>query len=154
MTRQEFINNIIDWDDLFDVCNELDCQICSDIYDEYDIDNIIDDWLRYSDSSWRIVRDKLSNIPEDYAYYLDNGDGDIIGLDDSDFRYYKDDVLDWSDARGLWDEENDDNNDDEYEEFVIEIQEENETEESLEPEDFSLSELFTVCNGQLIKGDI
>ena len=36
MTRNEFIDNITEWYELKDFCNDFDCDICEDIYDDDD----------------------------------------------------------------------------------------------------------------------
>ena len=38
MTRNEFIDNITEWCELKDFCNDFDCDICEDIYDDDDYD--------------------------------------------------------------------------------------------------------------------
>lgn len=150
MTRQEFDENISSWYDLLEFCRDAECPVCEDVYDEDDRNNEIDVWIEeyVCHHSWQDVKDKLCDIPEGYDYHRNDGDGDWVGLDDSDLDDYKDDVMSWMDNRGLWDEEEDEEEEeDEYEEEPPAPQ--YPEEEPLEPEDISLGELFTVCNSQL-----
>lgn len=65
MTRNEFIDNITEWCELKDFCNDFDCDICEDIYDDDDYDDSVEEDIRdaIADYGWRDIRDFLGNLP-------------------------------------------------------------------------------------------
>ena len=125
MTRNEFIDNITEWYELKDFCSDFDCDVCEDIYDDDDYDDIVEEDIRdaIADYGWRDIRDFLGNLPSGYYYYRRNSAFDYDGLDDDDFEDYKEDVLEWGDDYGAWDEE-----------------------ETIEEEDFSIDDLIGMCS--------
>ena len=102
MTRNEFIDNITEWYELKDFCSDFDCDVCEDIYDDDDYDDIVEEDIRdaIADYGWRDIRDFLGNLPSGYYYYRRNSAFDYDGLDDDDFEDYKEDVLEWGDDYG------------------------------------------------------
>lgn len=145
MTRAEFLDNVTSWSELIDFCNDHECYVCEDIYDEYDRDSYIDGNLRdmASDAeNWQDLLSQLRNITTGYDYYLKDDYGDWVGLDDSDFDEYFHDVLDWADENGVWDDEEPDEEeplivDNDDDDFVV------------ADEPMSIGELMGVCNSQL-----
>lgn len=131
MTRNEFIDNITEWCELKDFCNDFDCDICEDIYDDDDYDDSVEEDIRdaIADYGWRDIRDFLGNLPSGYYYYRRNSAFDYDGLDDDDFEDYKEDVLEWGDDYGAWDDEEDEDED-----------------ETIEEEDFSIDDLIGMCS--------
>lgn len=136
MTRQEFIDDVQCWSELIDFCYEEGCYVYEDVYtsDQRDdrIDEDVSEMMRHN--SWRTILDTLQTYDNQsgYEYYLLDGYGDWIGLDDDDFTSYKDDVVDWMDNNGRWDDENDED-------------------ENIptEAEDLSLDELFNAGVGAM-----
>lgn len=149
MTREEFQENVNCWYDLKEFCNEYGCEVCSDIYsqDEMDeeIDNSIVDMAREA-TDWKVLLSKLEDIPTEDDYYLSNGYGDFIELDDDDFDCHKDDVFDWAENEGIFDEE--DEEDEESEEDIEEPDEPEDPDDGYEVgnEEMSIAELFVVPN--------
>lgn len=149
MTREEFQENVNCWYDLREFCNEYDCEVCSDIYsqDEMDeeIDNSIVDMAREA-TDWKDLLSKLEDIPTEDDYYLRNGYGDFRELDDDDFDCHKDDVFDWAENEGIFDEE--DEEDEESEEDIEEPDEPEDPDDGYEVgnEEMSIAELFVVPN--------
>ena len=125
MTRSEFLDNITEWYELKDFCNDFDCDVCEDIYDDDDYDDYVEEDIRdaIADYGWRDIRDFLGNLPSGYDYYRRNSTLDYDGLGDDDFEDYKEDVLEWGDDYGVWEDE----------------------EESVEEEDFSVGDLIGMC---------
>lgn len=148
MTRQEFIDDVNSWSELINFCNEYGCDECSDVYDESQRDESIDNSLeeRARDcNEWRELYSYLNAIPSGYDYYSYDYDYDEWkGLDDDDFDDYKDEVLDWADDNDIFEEEYTE----EYEDADDECEEDVE-EDELEDEDISLGELFNTCNNTL-----
>lgn len=105
------------------------------------------------------IRGYLDEIPTGYEYYRCDGSFDYTGLDDdSDFEDYKIRVLEWMDDEGLWDAEEDDDEEDEefdpdYDLFSPgEAQDKEEpAEPPVEDEDFSVSDLMSMCGAELLK---
>lgn len=140
MTRTQFYEEITDFGDLLDFCRDEDCCICEDVYDESDMDEMVNDrvadYMR-NGGSWYDLKDELDGVPQGYSYYRDeNGSFDWAILYDDDFESYRDDVAEWMSENGYWDEEEEE--DDEAEEEVDLM-------ENPADEDFSAIELFTSC---------
>lgn len=117
MTRTEFIENVQNWWELLDFCNDEGCDICDDVYDDDSKDQYINETLvdtARNVDDWRDLLQTLSDIPYGYDCYRLDGYCDFVGLDDEDFESYKDDVLEWGDDRDIWEDE------EEEEEYVAE----------------------------------
>lgn len=157
MTRQDFIDGVTTWGELLDFCYNEDCDICEDIVDNDTMSEEIDEELYEvaRERSWRDVRDLLNEINTDYDYYRRDGGLSYIPLDDSDFDDYKDDVIEWMDNNGYWE---DDEEDEEYDgpfqydgDFAPDDTEYEEDEEPpAEEEDFSVGELMGMCSVQYL----
>lgn len=114
MTRDEFINDVNDFYDLKSFCWDNDCYECEDVYDSEQRDDYLNEHIidMARSETWESLRDILNDISSDYEFYRLDDYGDWVGLDDSDFETYKDDVLDWADNNDIWDD------DDEEEEII------------------------------------
>lgn len=151
MTRQEFLDSVNDFGDLIDFCSDEGCDYCENIYYEDSFDDLVNDcvsgWAR--DMGWRDLRDRLDDIPSGYDWY-DTSD-EWRGLDDDDFRAYKDDVLEWGDDHDIWDVPDED--DEEIDDFEDDgIFEEDEDDDYEEPEDgCSFEELFAASSSTIQK---
>lgn len=158
MTRNEFIESITDWWELKEFCSDNDCCVCEDVIseDEYD-DNVSDDISdEVRNYGWTEIRDFLYDLPSGYDYYRINGTFNYDGLNQNDFEDYKEDVLEWGDDCGIWDEEEpegeDDNEDtDESDWFSAEHEQVDDTEPPIEDEDFSVGDLMTMCSAVFIR---
>lgn len=146
MTRQEFIDDIEDFDDLIQVCSEYGCTVCDSVYDSDQCDDWIDEhteeWAE--NENWRDLRDMLDSIPTGYDWYRIDDYDNVHGLDNQDFENYKSEVAEWMDGNALWDAE--DEEEDEEPAPVVQAQP---VDESAPEEDFSISELMEVCQSQL-----
>lgn len=147
MTRVEFFENVTSWWELKDFCSDEQCDICDDIYDEEGRDDYINDclmnWAR--NDSWTELLSRLEDIPTGYDYYRYDDYGDWVGLDDGDFDEIRDEVAEWMDDNGYWDNDEEEANDDEEEVFDDEEDAPSTDPEDAEPiddEDCSLGELF------------
>lgn len=139
MTRAEFFENVTSWWDLKDFCSDEQCDICDDIYDEESRDDYINecliDWAR--NDSWTELLSRLEDIPTGYDYYRYDDYGEWEGLVDGDFDEIRDEVAEWMDDNGYWDDDEEES-DDEDEEPI----DDEEEEPPVEDEDCSLGELF------------
>lgn len=154
MTRQDFIDGITTWSELIDFCYNEDCDICEDIIDSDEMDEEISDNLSEEarECSWRDIRDALNDITTGYSYYRRDGSFDYVPMDDSDFDSYKDDVIEWMDNGGYWDDEENYDDEpfyDEYSDFNCEENEEDAEITAVE-EDFSVGELMGMCSVQFL----
>lgn len=160
MRRQDFIDDITTWSELLSFCYDEDCDICEDIYSEDSRDEDIDtnnlvEWAR--NNTWQELHDILEEIPTGYDYYCRDDYGDWFGADNDLFEDRKQEVIDWMDDGGYWDEEYEDEEDvyldNDYEEDVCPDNdyEEEEDLEPVEPESISFTDLFTSCNNKLEK---
>lgn len=145
MTRNEFLNDVNSWSELISFCDEYGCNYCSDIYDEEQRDDVINERMyeRAREDSWHDVYSWLDNIETGYSYYMEDDYGDFVGMDDSEFDSYKDDVLEWMDSNGYWDEDDDEDEPDDTDEDFFE--DEPIDDEPVEDEDFSATELMGMC---------
>lgn len=139
MTRAEFYENVTTWWDLKNFCSDEQCDICDDIYDEEGRDDYINDclmdWAR--NDSWTELLSRLEDIPTGYDYYRYDDYGEWEGLVDGDFDEIRDEVAEWMDDNGYWDDDEEEA-DDEDEEPI----DDEEEEPPVEDEDCSLGELF------------
>lgn len=139
MTRAEFYENVTTWWDLKDFCFDENCDICNDIYDEEGRDDYINEcligWAR--NDSWTELLSRLEDIPTGYDYYRYDDYGDWVGLDDGDFNEIRDEVAEWMDDNGYWDDDEEEADDED--EKPLDDEEE---EPPVEDEDCSLGELF------------
>lgn len=112
MTRQEFIEDVTSFSDLIMFCQDHGIDYCDDIYDAYCVNDYIMDAIGNM-REWTQVREFLKDIPEGVEYYRENGCGEF---EDADYFFddYKEDTLRYMDENGLWDEE-DEPDDDEAE---------------------------------------
>ena len=103
MTRQEFLDDIIDMSDLCSFCweNGYDSFI-EDIYSEDALDEWINDQIRDYDD-WRDLYRFLDNVPTGYDWYRIDCYGDIEGLGDYEFNDLKDDLFRELDDDGFFD---------------------------------------------------
>ena len=158
MTRQDFIDGVTEWYELLDFCYNEECDICEDIVSNDTMCEEIDEDLAevVRGRSWRDVRDMLNDIDTDYDYYRRGGGLSYIPMDDSDFDDYKDDVIEWMDNGGYWDEEDNEEDFDDDRPFVDddfapgEEDDEEEEEPAAEDEDFSVGELMGMCSVQYL----
>lgn len=141
MTRQQFIDDVNYWWELIDFCNDNGCSYCDDVYSEEIRDEHINECLvdmaRNADS-WLSLLDTLGNITIGYDYYKCTDYGDWEGLDDYEFRDYKDDVLEWGDNNDIWEEDEEEP-----------LHEDDADDVEFEPEPISLGELMGACSSQL-----
>ena len=145
MTRDEFYEEVASWYDLINFCSDNGCEdFVSDIYDEDARDEYINDclvdWAR--SDTWTELYSRLEDIPTGYEYYR-NEYGDWEGLDDGDFDDIREEVAEWCDRNGIWDEEEEDEPDEEDdEEDAVEEYVDPEDTIPTEAEDCSFDELF------------
>lgn len=150
MTRQEFLDDVYDFDALRDFCYDNNCWFCDDVYDDESKDGYINERLPVmadNADGWQSLYRTLHNIPIGYDYYRLDDYGDFNGLDDADFEDYKNDVLEWMDNNEYWGEDEDD--EEEYFPPEEEYSEEEDDEESCEEDMQPVDELFSLCREQL-----
>jgi len=153
MTREEF-EGIEDFRGLFDFCDNYNCDIYNEIFDEYGycdcIDEEINDMVQHD--SWEDIRDYLNSLPNtDYDYYRRTEFDGWEGIDeDSDFDEIKNEVRDWAEEEEIFDEEDEEEDGQENDEPCSEAFE-CEEEEPEPDEPFTLSELVTVCKSSVQK---
>lgn len=70
MTRNEFLDNVNDWYELIEFCNDMGCSYCDDVYSEEsmndDINERLADWA--CEYTWQELLSKLDDIPSGYDY--------------------------------------------------------------------------------------
>lgn len=106
MTRQEFIDDILDMSDLYNFCANTRGydHVIEDIYAEDALDDFVNNEVsNYTD--WRDLYSFLNDIPTGYDWYRIDCYGDITGIDDSEFEDIKSDLLDELDSDEWFEEE-------------------------------------------------
>lgn len=149
MTRAEFEDNVTNFYDLIEWCNDNNCYVCDNIYSPESYDDYINcqlvDWARNC-GGWEELRDNLDDLPIGYEYYLiDEYDDCWRGLDDSDFDEFYRDALEWGDENEIWDDDDEGEapDDDDEEEYV---EEEPEEDEPIVEMGVSFDNLFSSCS--------
>lgn len=116
MTRQEFIDNIDDYYELRDFCQENDSYEFDDIIDQDSFDEYVNDNIWNNRYDWRDLQEWLNNIPTGYYFYdVINGVFDAVGLSDENFESDKDEILQKATNKGWFDEEEPEEDSDEDE---------------------------------------
>lgn len=114
MTREEFMDEYYDLDDLMQWCRDERCNYFEqgdpDLFSEDEMDDYIDrellpEWAE--NKGWRELLDFLSDIPTGYEYYRYDG-YDWYSVDDDDINTYLNEVADWAEENGYFDPEEDD----------------------------------------------
>ncbi len=145
MTRAEFDTNVNDWYDLLEFCRDENLDVCESIYDSDALDEIIQEDLRYAVNdagySWQDIYSYLDDISTGYDYYCVNGTLDYDPMNDGDFEYYRNEVIEAMD--GYWDEEWEPEDD---ETFVMSSEED----EPAPEEDISIFELMAFAQSQIL----
>lgn len=145
MTRAEFDTNVNDWYDLLEFCRDENLDVCESIYDSDALDEIIQEDLRYAVNdagySWQDIYSYLDDISTGYDYYRVNGTLDYDPMNDGDFEYYRNEVIEAMD--GYWDEEWESEDD---ETFVMSSEED----EPAPEEDISIFELMAFAQSQIL----
>ena len=135
MTRREFVRTYegASVDSLIDFCNG---EGAYDLYEEFVTDDSVDEIINsrlhdmVGESPWYDIRDYLSDIPQGYDWYrVDPFDGEIYGCDGEDAERLYNDIIEYFDNNGLWEDEeecaddscDDDDDDDEFDEEVEEF---------------------------------
>lgn len=144
MTRNEFLENVHDWESLIDFASEIECDVCDElVLGENLSGRIADDLDDYAyDYDWTDIRRWLMDIRDGHDCYNREGSFEYTVLDDEDFDGYKSDVLSFADRYNYWDEEDLDDEDDEEEE-------DEEDDFEVPEEEFSVSDLFGFCTEKL-----
>lgn len=107
MTRNEFFDEVTSWGELIEFCLNNGCNgYVEDVYsddgrDDYINENLVD-WAQ--EESWRDLRDRLDDIETDYDYY-EYDYGDWRGLDDDDLQDRMEEVAEWCDRNGIWEDD-------------------------------------------------
>ena len=118
MTRDEFVNNPPETiSDLIDFCEEYELSACEDIISDSSLDDFVEDDVReflrhdYWYNLWPLLRD----IPTGYSWYVRSGQLEYCDAEE-DIDTYVEYTIDEMDRRGLWDDEQDEDDGEEYEE--------------------------------------
>lgn len=114
MTRQEFIDDVQDFDQLMSFANDVWYNF-EDVYYSQSYDDQIYEEIQNDDNCWQDIRDWLANLPDGYKFYTQNAYGEWCGHDAEDIEDLKEELLDWADDRGdvFDDEEDEDEEEDE-----------------------------------------
>ena len=96
-------------------------------------------------SDWSDLLESLEDIPTGASYYIRDDDGDFSEADERDFEDLKDEVLEWADDGGVFDDCDEDEEDyDDEEEPEPFVEEDPDDRYEVGNEEMSIAELFTV----------
>lgn len=125
MNRSTFIDDVNDFYDLSQFCEEAGCYLLEDIYSEDARNEMIDESLvdLARNNSWQ----DLYNILDRYR---DNSGYDFYEYDDyydeyrpADFDYWKGEVRDWADENDAWEDDEEEEPFEPYDPFEVEEEE-------------------------------
>lgn len=153
MRRSEFWDNPPeDFSELIEFAYEHSLYACDNLVSEFDLDERIFEDINEESRHiyWGDVRDKLNDIERGYAWYECAGSLEYIGVDDR-FDDFLSEVSNEMDEKGLWDGEEDDEDDaesftdadDEYDDVESDALPEDEVDVQLKTGVFSLDELIS-----------
>ena len=114
MTRREFDEEINSFDDLLNFCNDNNIYELEDVIDSESLDEYIWEEIRDFTGTWEDLRDRLYDIETGYSWYRRDGWLEYVYLDEDDFYRYKSDVIERADDLGIWDDEDQAEDDDEH----------------------------------------
>ena len=141
MTRQEFIDEICDADELADflygndLTDFMENVQSGDAWDDYINEDLVD-WAR--EYSWQDLLSKLREIEDNsgYDYYWYDDYEGWVPMDGDRFDEWKDQVIAYMDRQGLWEDDEDEPETVEHEQEPFEESEEEE-DIDFEPDDGS-----------------
>lgn len=113
MTRREFIEEVTTFRELRDFCNDIDYDRLYDFFDGDDFDSFanddIYDWMR-DGGDWDTLRGTLNDLNPGCDFYERVSALDYVGYDirDDMFEELKNDVLEYADENGYFDDEDED----------------------------------------------
>lgn len=107
MTRNYFLENYNTFSDLIDINSEYGICACDDLYSYEDVLNYIRDEIHdlLREVNWDHAGNILASIPTDCEWYISEGWFEFREANDDDFVYIKNDILEYMDENGYWDEE-------------------------------------------------
>lgn len=137
MTRRQFIEDVYDWSELmdfgYDVGFAFDDIFLSGDKDTY-VNDDIDDYVRNRRYDWGELKDILNGLDFSGEVYERNGMFDYDDITDL-FVDYKEQLIEYCDSRGYWDEEDEEEDEEE---------EDDEEDEEVEPEDEEFEDDITL----------
>jgi len=150
VTRNDFIAGVTEWWELIEFCSDEDCDVCSYIFHRDELEEKIKVDLarvcRDDTLTWEEIRERLCNIDDEYEYYSENDEYlEYTPMDAEEFQYRKDEVLEWMDDYGSWDEEADDEYIEEEDVPDHEPEAHDEEDEPVPQEEFHVTELISMC---------
>lgn len=117
MTRTEFVEEVLGFQDLIDFCNDNGCDdIVQHIYDKETVDGFIMEAIQsdcFGCDTWQGLYAILDEMPDCEWYDLE------WGYEEAEFESRKDEVLDYMDDNGLWEEEEDEEDEEEDDETSV-----------------------------------
>lgn len=114
MTREEFWEDITQFWELRDFCNNEGISVTDDYFDYDDWnDEVQSDFENADFDSWQEARDTLANLnKESCDFFRREGYFYYEPCDEEDFDMLKQEVIEIMDERGAWDDAWDDDDDD------------------------------------------
>ena len=109
MRREEFVNDITDWDDLVNFCREWGYDnYVENVYSDDSLDDVLDEFFSdmMSERRWYDVKEAMDDIPQGYDWYYFDW-GDCYQLDGYELEETKGRLLEELDEDGFFDEEDD-----------------------------------------------
>ena len=141
MTRDEFYNTIDSFSELKDFCVDNDLRTMEDVFSDDERDDYLYDVIHDNNDYWADLRDWLNSIPTGYDWWVrDNWDA-WEGIDEDDFPSWLDSVANEAEEEGVFDAEED------LEEDGCEIEAAAENEKKIMAEELELDKDFAAFMG-------
>ena len=148
MTRQEFIVDICDFDQLRDFADTFNYEF-DDVYTQEQYDSEIDDWVSEDNLSWQDLRDYLTNLPDGYDFYTRDRWGDWEGRHSDDIDDLKAAFLNWADGEDdVFDPEEEEEDEEDWEGETDEREETPEDGDPMPESEFTMDDLLSIVWGK------
>lgn len=116
MTKDEFYEDITDFDELIEFCHSNGCShIVEDLRHRDDFDEWVWDCLDELRSRWfwHDLRNALEDLEAPGTdYFIPGGDLEYREVGTRDLDLYMDEVIDWGDYNDFWDDEEEEDDED------------------------------------------
>lgn len=148
MTRQEFIVDLCDFDQLRDFADTFSYEF-DDVYTQEQYDSEIDDRVSEDDLSWQDLRDYLTSLPDGYDFYTRDQWGDWEGRHSDDIDDLKAAFLNWADGEDdVFDPEEEEEDEEDWEGEADEQEETPEDGEPVPESEFTMDDLLSIVWGK------
>ena len=150
MTRQEFYDDCASFSELKELCEEYGCDYLDNVIDDDTYNDYVEEEIRDWDDGWENLRSYLDDLPSygDSYWFLRNGPLDYETVSDQEFDSYQEDVADWMEANGYFDEEEEESEEEDDDDGIYDPGEEASEKPDEIDDTVDLFRTFGICNSR------